>query len=272
MTWASVHAYYHGDLDVLLLDGVRPVVDDLRGAGLIDGFFFLRYWDGGPHVRLRLSVPDGHDVESVVLLRLRAFLRDRPSRDLPEPGRYPEQAARRAADEGVTDYLRAPMPNNSVHAVAYRPEHDQYGDGEALAVVERHFVESSRIALGLIAAGLSRDQRHTAAFVAMALTWHGQPRAAPPRDDEHEARYARMRDRLHRLAAEATRVADGTSTLSTHGAFTAWWQTIGTLPDRRVADLCTHLFCNRLGIGPAEERYVRYLAARTLSEWRVPAS
>lgn len=271
MTWASIHAFYHGDLDVLLLDGVRPLVDDLRGAGLVDGFFFLRYWDGGPHLRIRLSVPDGHDVESVALLRLRAYLRNWPSTDLPDTARYPEAAARRAADEGITGYLRAPMPNNSALAIPYRPEHDRYGDGEALATVERHFVESSRIALGLIAAGLTRDQRITAAFVATALTWHGRPRTAPPHDDEHEARYARMRDRLRHLAGQAARVADGTSDLSAHGAFAAWWQTIGTLPDRRVADLCTHLFCNRLGIGPAEERYVRYLTARTLSDRRVPA-
>jgi len=271
MTWASIHAYYHGDLDVLLVEGLRPIVDDLHGAGFIDGFFFLRYWDGGPHLRIRLSVPRGHDVESVMLIRLRAYLAVRPSRDLPELGRYPEEAARRATEEGVTEYLRAPMPNNSAYAIAYRPEHDRYGYGEELATVERHFVESSRIALGLVAAGLTRDQRHTAAFVAMALTWHGRPRAAPAHDDEHEARYARMRDRLHHLAGEATRVADGTSDLSVHGAFAAWWQTIGTLPDRRVADLCTHLFCNRLGIGPAEERYVRYLTARTLSDRRVPA-
>jgi hypothetical protein len=265
-TWTSVHAFYHGDLDVLLRQAVRPLLDELRQASLIDGYFFLRYWEGGPHLRLRLSAParPGH-VRELALRRLRDYLAVSPSKDIPDLGRYPAEAARQAAAEGVVDYLRELMPNNTAREIAYRPEHDRYGHGEQLAAVERHFVESSRIALGLVAAGMSPGRRHTAAFSAILLSWNGAAVTAPHPDTDHEVRYQRRRANLHDLARRVAEIADGVSAMPTNGALTAWWRTVSTLPDRSIADLCTHLFCNRIGIGPGEERYLRYLAARTLT-------
>jgi hypothetical protein len=271
MSWVSVHAFYHGDLDVLLLRGVRPLVEDLRRASLIDGFFFLRYWDGGPHLRVRLSAADSGRVRAAALRRLGDYLTACPSDGLPDLSGYAQRAARLAADEAVVDYLRVPEPSNTVREIAYRPETDRYGEGESLAVVERHFVESSRIAFGLIAAGTTRGQRHLAAFSALLLAWHGRQTAppAPAADDaehdEDERRYLDQRDVLAGLAGQTARISAGTSTLPASGALTAWWRSISTLPDPAVRDLCAHLFCNRLGVGPGEERRLRYLARRTLT-------
>jgi Lantibiotic biosynthesis dehydratase C-term len=298
MTWVSLHAFYQGDLDMLLLDGVRPLLNELRSASAIDGFFFLRYWDGGPHLRIRFSptgvaqgspgptCPIAEKVRDLALSRLGAFMAARPSGDLPGLSSYPEEAARRAAAEGVRQYLTVPKPNNTVHEIAYRPETDRYGEGASLMAVERHFVASSRIALGLIAAGLTREQRHTVALSAIVLTWWAhRVRPAHPasvsgaRDKvtggartgdesiaEYEARYLAARDRLQALVGRLARTADPTSTLSPHDALGTWWRTIRTVPNGRIADLCAHLFCNRLGIGHSDERYLRHLAVRTLTE------
>jgi hypothetical protein len=267
MSWISVHAFCHGDLDALLLDGVRPLVTRLRAEGLVDGFFFLRYWDGGPHLRVRLSAPGGEQaVRDRAVGWLRGYLRANPSADLINAVTYRSAAARYAAAEGVAAYLPKPMPNNSVHEIPYRPETDRYGEGQSLATVERHFVESSRIALGLVAAGLNPSQRYTAALSAVALAWRTGPLPRPPLKNAYEPRYVRMRAQLHKLAGQLNGVVAGTSQLPSHGALTAWWQTVQSLPNRQIADLCGHLFCNRLGLGPEEERYVRYLAARTLAE------
>lgn len=266
--WVSVHAFYHGNLDLLLLDAVRPLVQDLRRRRLIDGFFFLRYWDGGQHLRLRLRTESTVDkeVEHLALERLRGFIEANPAEDLGNLHLYPEYAAKFARAEGVTDYLRTPMPNNTVHAIEYRPETDRYGDGEALSAVERHFVESSRIALGLIGAGLTRDQRHTVALSALLLAWRaGEPRRVEPAE-EFESRYLAMRATLHTIADRMAEIADGTSALPPSGALSSWWRSINAVPDRRVTDICAHLLCNRLGLTIADERYVRYLAARTAAE------
>jgi len=266
MTWVSLHVFHHGDLDALLVDGVRPLVGELHRRSLIDGFFFLRYWEGGPHVRIRLSSTAGDRVRDLATDRLRAHLAAHPSQAPTGTGDYGELAARLAAREGMTAYLREPMPNDTVHEIAYRPETGRYGDGASLARAERHFVESSRIALGLIAAGTTRAQRQTVAFSALLLARHGRRLPAPARHDAYEPHYLRTRDVLHDLARRTDEVAAGTSPLPADGALTAWWRTVRTLPDPRVADLCAHLFCNRLGIGPDDERCLRYLAARTTSE------
>jgi thiopeptide-type bacteriocin biosynthesis protein len=266
LCWVSVHAFYHGDLDVLLLDGVAPVVADLRRRSLVDGFFYLRYWDGGQHLRVRLRTGNEDAVRRLALDGLHRYLSACPSKDFLELERYPEYAAVLAADEGLTNHLRSPMPNNTVHEIAYRPETDRYGHGAELAAVERHFVESSRIALGLVGAGANRDQRHTAALSAILLAWHGAsptPTSMPPVPGEFEARYRRTRRSLRVLADRVAEIAAGTSTLPAEGALSAWWRSIGALADSRVADLCAHLFCNRLGLTVADERYLRYLAART---------
>lgn|GEM_PF-564180 len=172
MSWVSVHAFHHGDLDVLLLRGARPLVEHLRRRGLVDGFFFLRYWDGGPHLRLRLRATTAPAlVEAVALRWLRHYLTEHPAPAAPDDlAGYPAYAAALARAEGMAEFLPKPLPNNTAHAIAYRPETGRYGDGPALDAVERHFVESSRIALGLIAAGTDRNQRHTVALSALLLT------------------------------------------------------------------------------------------------------
>ena len=294
MKWVSVHAFYHGDLDVLLLDGVLPLVEHLRRRGLTDASFFLRYWDGGPHLRLRLRAGSaaGH-VEALALRWLRRYLSAHPAQEVPSLDRYAEAAAAFATAEGMDEFLPEPLPNNTVLPFPYRPEIARYGDGASLAAVEQHFAESSRIALGLIAAGTDRDQRHTVAVSAILLTWTAftpvgcapRPpamasagRTAPSlygtRAGEFEERYHAGRASLGVLASRTAQIADGTSTLPPSGSLTTWWRSITALrqrlaaagndPDRalRIADTCAHLLCNRLGLTITDESYVRYLAAR----------
>jgi lantibiotic biosynthesis dehydratase-like protein len=265
VTWVSLHAFHDGDLDDLLLGGVRPLVGELYRESLIDGFFYLRYWDGGRHLRIRLSCPRPGPVRDLALPRLREQLAAMPPGQAAEPGAYAAAAAVLAEREGMTDYLRAPLPPGTVHEIDYRPEYGRYGTGSALATAERHFAESSRIALGLIAAGADRGRRHIAAFCALVLAWHGTPVRAPEPDSGHEEHYLARRAVLHDLAGRMGDLAAGTSDLPGTGALTAWWRTVTTLPDPAVRDLCAHLLCNRLGIAFGEEHRLRYLARRTLT-------
>lgn len=54
--WLSIHVWYH-DLthhDDLIVLGIKPLVHKLRSEKVLRRCFFIRYWTGGPHVRLRL--------------------------------------------------------------------------------------------------------------------------------------------------------------------------------------------------------------------------
>src|SRR5439155_20129854 len=80
--WQAIHIYYAGNRRPMLTDCIRPLVDGLREAGLLYGYFFINYWLEGPHVRLRLR-PSEPDATGPVCARaeaaIGAFLRSRPA-------------------------------------------------------------------------------------------------------------------------------------------------------------------------------------------------
>src|SRR5687768_14523373 len=53
--WISLHIFYKYDLDLLLLKVVDPVLCQWYNERLISNHFFIRYWEGGQHIRLRIK-------------------------------------------------------------------------------------------------------------------------------------------------------------------------------------------------------------------------
>ena len=64
--WISLHIHRRGGMDHLLMGGVSPLIEHLRREGVLARWFFLRYWDGGPHLRLRLLPNSGHNAEEEI--------------------------------------------------------------------------------------------------------------------------------------------------------------------------------------------------------------
>lgn len=169
-SWVSAHLFYHGDQDAVIVGVVRPVAERLGRAGLADGFFFLRYWEGGPHVRLRVRArpEQAAEVRSAIEETAAEFHRTSPSRsELTEQG-YTESAAALAALEQVTDYDTVLHPDNSVAFIDYVPETSVFGSGRALEAVEKQFMAASALAVELIARGRTPGQRAMDAFAMMA--------------------------------------------------------------------------------------------------------
>ncbi|MGH3829697.1 MAG: lantibiotic dehydratase C-terminal domain-containing protein [Pseudonocardiaceae bacterium] len=174
--WISAHLFHRGSLDELITGAVAPLVEELTRSGALGGFFFLRYWEGGPHLRLRLrpSSP-GHTVpvRAALLERATRYLTDHPSP--PAPASYTTEAyramAQRVAHAERLSYHDSQLhPDDTVEFIPYRPEYHAYGRRPALTAVETHFTESSAIALGLLTAGTSPAQRHAAALAMLMLT------------------------------------------------------------------------------------------------------
>jgi len=186
--WVGVHAFHQGDLDALLTGGVLPLIARLDAEGLSPRWFFLRYWDGGPHLRVRvLAAPGRRDrLERELTDGLGAYLRDHPSEPRISADAYRRQAAGLARMEGLDGHETELRPNDSAALVPYVPERHVYGERDALAAVERHFAESSRLAADVIAAGTPASRRRglalSAALLALAV--------AEPDLDEVSARFA----------------------------------------------------------------------------------
>ncbi|MEW9553248.1 lantibiotic dehydratase C-terminal domain-containing protein [Nonomuraea sp. NPDC050783] len=244
--WISLHAFHRGGTDRLIGQAVGGLVRSLDADGLLARFFFLRYWEGGPHLRLRLSpAARAAEVEQRARAALERHLAAYPTRTPWDPRRYAVAAERLASMESLQDYDRRLRSRDGVEAVPYRPEHHVFGGPEATRAAERHFDDSSRIALALLAR--EEERGRLAGFAAAALTlalaaWEPDPgrlghvlatdreRWDPPGE---RSRRAELLDR-HRLALRGQvlrclRIATGQDVPGDGDPLGAWWRSIDTL-------------------------------------------
>jgi thiopeptide-type bacteriocin biosynthesis protein len=297
--WVSGHAFYHGELDGLLLEAIRPLLDELTADDALGRWFFLRHWEGGPHVRLRVlpATPARRtDIEGLIRSHLDRFFVARAAPDRITQEEYSRIAGRLARVEGLGSYARALHPNNRLAFIAYRQEHLRYGHGAALCAVERHFTESSGIALDSIGRAASMDLRAVAAYCMLLLAWFAgecDPTALAGRLGRSAARFGETGhgdglpgstaqgsghavERAVELAMQMRVLGSRGHVLRRQGALVDWARSVATLhdalaaeawsPDRTfdVLDSSAHLICNRLGLSLSSEGDVRRLAARAV--------
>jgi hypothetical protein len=161
--WLSLHVFYSANLTRMLVECVAPLVRDLRSAGLIERYFFIRYWFEGPHLRLRLLPAAGTDPDEITGRADAAvgeFLRRRPALHDPHyPGADEHYRALGLAEYGQrwwTDRYGGsgtmPLrPTNTAAYVPYEPEYDRYGGPDGVTLAEWHFEHSSDQVLRLSA-------------------------------------------------------------------------------------------------------------------------
>ncbi|WP_328540361.1 lantibiotic dehydratase C-terminal domain-containing protein [Streptomyces sp. NBC_00344] len=157
--WQALHIFYAASPRPLLLDCVRPLVDELTAQGLLSGHFFINYWLQGPHVRLRLK-PSSAAVTGQVRDRahaaVQAFLAARPALYEVKAGfladlynalfelEYPREQREKLLGPDGRMLLR---DNNSVSFEPYEPEYGKYGGPAGVALAEWHFQRSSDLVM-----------------------------------------------------------------------------------------------------------------------------
>jgi hypothetical protein len=134
--WHSVHLFVAAerDLDALALEAGSWMADQKLGCSR--PWFFIRYMEGGPHLRLRAKAGD---IEAWTSLK--QHITDVCT--TLARGKEPDQWAR--AMTSPTRRGEVHSPGQAVDS-AYQPETIRYGGEEALAVHEDLFATSSRIA------------------------------------------------------------------------------------------------------------------------------
>ncbi|WP_327714412.1 lantibiotic biosynthesis protein [Streptomyces sp. NBC_00490] len=157
--WQATHVFYAANPRPLLIECVRPLVDELEAEGLIASYFFINYWLEGPHVRLRLK-PATPQAEPEVRRRteqaIDAFLAARPALYEVDSGflndfyntlfeiEFPGTERGHYMDDQGRMKLR---PNNSRSAEAYEPEYGKYGGPAGIELAEWHFRHSSDLVI-----------------------------------------------------------------------------------------------------------------------------
>jgi hypothetical protein len=108
MGWHSIHVYYHGDQDHLVVHAVQPLLRKESG-------YYVRHWRRGPHVRVNIR---GQAREAMGILG--GYLARHPSVTvLDEQATLPLHAALARA-EGDDGPIAPWLPDNSVHEAPYK--------------------------------------------------------------------------------------------------------------------------------------------------------
>jgi thiopeptide-type bacteriocin biosynthesis protein len=124
--------YRPAPLDRFLTDAVRPLVESVFEEHLASAFFFIRYWEGGSHVRLRFRTTDREPLARRTRAHFESYFEAYPS------------AVR-------TDPPASHMPTDCVREIAYEPEVTRYGGTKGIVASERQFEASSRAILAAMA-------------------------------------------------------------------------------------------------------------------------
>lgn len=151
LTWLSAHFFYHGNGDELLTDAVLPLFDELFADGVLHRRFFLRHWERGPHVRVRLQVgaADADAVRARVEERITGYLAEHPGPTEVDPERLTASLRKLSLLEHGDDTdteLRTAEPANSLRWLDYVPELAKYGGPAGIEIAEDVFDVSSLLA------------------------------------------------------------------------------------------------------------------------------
>lgn len=169
--WLSLHIHYNSDPFWLLTEAIDPLIAKLLEQGVLANYFFIRYWEKGPHVRLRL-MPAATDAVPALLQtvtgRLEQFLAQRPS-IFKFPSTYMSDGFKelfieeygaaalyeKYGKKGLIPFER----NNTIRMVDYEPEFERYGGVRGTAIAQAYFEDSSAITLQLLGGQNGHDFR-----------------------------------------------------------------------------------------------------------------
>jgi hypothetical protein len=140
-SWLAAHLYYAGNWEDFLTRGVKPFVDKILARKAARQYFFIRYWERGPHIRLRFK-GDKETLTHVVKPEVEDFFL-RYFRHYPSRREEPAGVKEAPADQRW-------YPNNSVQFLAYEPEIERYGGLVGLDIAERFFQASSHVTLSVL--------------------------------------------------------------------------------------------------------------------------
>lgn len=137
--WVYMKLYIgYAQMEPLVRGEIADFVEETRADGLSDGWFFVRYSDTRPHLRLRMKVAPGREYGEL-WNRARAF------------------AQRLLQQKSIARYAFEP----------YEREIERYGGAETFGSVERMFTFDSELALSILrTTKANSDERHEAALVS----------------------------------------------------------------------------------------------------------
>lgn len=158
--WLSAHLFYNEPWETFLREAVTPYIETVLKTGIAQSYFFVRYWEQGPHIRLRFK-GDPKALNEVLQPNLiehfNTYFETNPSiRTDPE---YPENFPLK----------HKWLSNNSIHFKSYFPEFDRYGGSSGMVLAEEQFQLSSATVLDYFSTQQDANAYHEILGAAIRL-------------------------------------------------------------------------------------------------------
>lgn len=297
--WSGTYAYVHFDVietDKFITECIVPEAERLMLAGKASSWFFLRYWHGGPHLRIRFRDVDAKahaEFES----RLADWLGNHPT------GIRAVERESFRAHFGTAD----PEPwheHGEVARAEYLPETERYGGAAALAACEEVFHTSSRIAAAVLSKGdrsavllagldlmmtaLSATGGHALDAVRSARRYFASWDFVDESSSDAHTAWGRA-EAIRRSNPEAWSLRSAqvehvvrTQPATTHGLWHRTVQNLMSTLEKLQAGAglgndpmnifwsVIHMMNNRLGLSIGDERAISWLASRVHPGWNPP--
>lgn len=269
-SWCACHLFYDGDRNHVLLRFVLPVWQRLCSEEGADRFFFVRYALEGPHVRLRLRIPEDRQERVRLLLREMAAIFSESLEELDETllgGRRFHMAPCEFEVEryGGPEFWWASLEYftvSSVEALHFVARHGEEGKSRQLA-------EAFRL-LARQAWSFARDRHELLGLFDYFAGWRDSMMSIVARADElFERKSSIFCTLLFGELEELVSAQKESSALREEDLFRDAGRRLDW--DIRSADEATrqqiltshlHMTANRLGLNNADEVYLSQLLCR----------
>lgn len=284
--WESLHIYIHDfdKHDHFLQHCVAQLPEEL-----LRKIFFVRYWEGGPHIRLRIRVTPAtglSDISEVIAnteSRIQHYLQaNHFVSHLNRDDFYALYSRHYATDIHAEWYA-----HHSVEKIAYHAETERYGGEFCMSLCEEHFCWDSTVALKQL--HKQKSQRHALAFASCLVfleqlqhysvdSWKlsGIEELHPDRPTRDmilrhsQQRYvaikAPLQAQFEQLNSAVFCPGEVQALRAKLELLFPQLQMYSQAPLAEVANSLLHMSFNRLGLSPNEEAQLRYLAVRTFNE------
>ena len=278
--WVAWHlhvdAFGPGATDEVVRQVLGPAVAFLRQHGRTTSWFFIRYWQLGPHLRFRVAdLPAGCHPAMDRLLRnhLMEVSAEAGGPPLTQAAYQAHAAPLAMAGEGGRCLPLGRLRHPGVYRERYWPEHARYGGAGLLPESEALFEEASELALSFMALEPSEAARSGLGLRATEAALGVLP------DDDRRLRFCR------RAAAAWQAWAGGENggempvppprgrlggpapapvrrwVNQLEPAMMLWREAVGEEEAQRILHAHIHMLHNRLGLSVAQEcRHYRALS------------
>lgn len=282
MSWRAMHIFYYDNQDTILKNDIKAV---LKKNNVYE-FFFIRYWENGPHIRLRLKNIDDSKflaVKSEIL----DYMENNKSEVEIDENKYGEIADVLGKREGIVLQNHCLEKNNTIKEWKYEPELKKYSGKEGVALAEREFIHSSKIALDVIQLDLKQSLKYIFAsvyavdvscalfetreqreefFKRYADYWIGFGENVSAAMDKYKKKVAALDLNIESLRVIKKYFGE----LKNYDVHKKLYEELKTIADEkdimRFGFNFVHLFNNRIGIVPAEEAMVGITALKVMEK------